>query len=168
MEKLLSIKILTLHPGTIGGYFIVHCVVRLCHKIEYNMSATREAHAYWSGQPSLSPGDLPNPEIKPRSSSLKADSLPAEPPGKPMNNGVHSLSLFQGISLTQELNWGLLHCRRILYQLSYQESPSRVQPRLKGYVRSLRTCAMHTSHKWYSVYLEQEKSVYNIQPLAMH
>ena len=35
-----------------------------------------------------------------------------------------SLSLLQGIFLTQESNWGLLHCRRILYQLSYQRSPS--------------------------------------------
>ena len=32
------------------------------------------------------------------------------------------LSLLQGISLTQESNWGLLHCRRILYQLSHQGS----------------------------------------------
>ena len=40
--------------------------------------------------------------------------------GKPKNTGVGSLSLLQGIFLTQELNWGLLHCRRILYQLSYQ------------------------------------------------
>ena len=30
-----------------------------------------------------SPGDLPNPGIKPRSSALQADSLPAEPQGKP-------------------------------------------------------------------------------------
>jgi len=30
-----------------------------------------------------------------------------------------SLSLIQGIFSTQESNWGLLHCRRILYQLSY-------------------------------------------------
>ena len=35
------------------------------------------------------------------------------------NTGVGSLSLLQGIILTQELNCGLLHCRRILYQLSY-------------------------------------------------
>ena len=27
------------------------------------------------------------------------------------------------IALTQELNWGLLHCRRILYQLSDEGSP---------------------------------------------
>ena len=43
-----------------------------------------------------------------------------------------SLSLLQQIFLTQESNWGLLHCRQILYQLSYQERPkwnsfSRVQ-----------------------------------------
>ena len=31
-----------------------------------------------------------------------------------------SLSLLQGIFLTQELNQGLLHCRRILHQLSYE------------------------------------------------
>ena len=33
-----------------------------------------------------------------------------------------SLSLLQQIFLTQELNWGLLHCWGILYQLSYQET----------------------------------------------
>ena len=52
-----------------------------------------------------------------------ADSLPAEPQGKPKNTGVGSLSLLQQIFPTQESNWGLLHCRRILYQLSYQGSP---------------------------------------------
>ena len=67
--------------------------------------------------------DLPNPGIEPRSPSLQADSLPAEPQGKPKNTGVGSLSLLQQIFLTQELNWGLLHHRRILYQLSYQGSP---------------------------------------------
>ena len=34
------------------------------------------------------------------------------------NTGVGSLSRLQRIFLTQELNWGLLHCRWILYQLS--------------------------------------------------
>ena len=37
----------------------------------------------WSGQPFPSPGDLPNPGIKPRSPALQADSLPAEPQGSP-------------------------------------------------------------------------------------
>ena len=50
----------------------------------------------------------------------QADSLPAEPQGKPKNTGVRSLSLLQQIFPTQELNRGLLHCRLILYQLSYQ------------------------------------------------
>ena len=57
---------------------------------------------------------------KPRSPTLQANSLPAEPPGKPMNTGVGSLSLLQGIFLAQESNQDLLHCRRILYQLSHQ------------------------------------------------
>ena len=47
---------------------------------------------YWSGLPFPSPGDLPNPEIKPRSPTLQADSLPAEPQGKPKNTGVGSPS----------------------------------------------------------------------------
>ena len=58
------------------------------------------------------------PGIESRSPVLKADSLPSEPPGKPKNTGVGSISLLQGIFLTQESNWCLLHCRRILYQLS--------------------------------------------------
>ena len=39
---------------------------------------------YWSGLPFPSPGDLPNPGIKPRSPSLKAASLLSDPPGRPM------------------------------------------------------------------------------------
>jgi len=70
---------------------------------------------YWSGWPFPSPGDLPNPGIKPRSPTLQVDSLPAEPPGKPKNTGVD----FQWVFLTQESNWSLLHFRRILYQLSF-------------------------------------------------
>ena len=77
---------------------------------------------YWSEKPFPSPGDLPNSGIEPRSPALQADSLPAEPQGKPKNINVGGLSLLQWIFPTQELNWGLLHCRRILYQLSYQGS----------------------------------------------
>ena len=62
------------------------------------------------------PGDLPNPGIEPRSPTLQADSLSTEPTGKPNNTEVGSLSLLQGTFLAQELNQGLLHCRRILYQ----------------------------------------------------
>ena len=78
---------------------------------------------YWSGLPFPSPGDLPYPGNEPESPALQVDSLPAEPPGKPKNTGVGSLSLLQGIFPTQESNWVLLHCRQILYQLSYEGSP---------------------------------------------
>ena len=47
---------------------------------------------------------------------------PWDSPGK--NTRVGSLSLLQGIFLTQGLNPGLPHCRWILYQLSHQGSPS--------------------------------------------
>ena len=62
------------------------------------------------------------------SRSVVSDSLwphglysPWNSPGQ--NTGVGSLSLLQGIFLTQESNQGLLHCRRILYKLNYQGSP---------------------------------------------
>ena len=57
------------------------------------------------------------------SNSLRPHGLysPWNSPGQ--NTGVGSLSLLQGIFPTQELNLGPLHCRRILYQLSYQGSP---------------------------------------------
>ena len=63
------------------------------------------------------------PGIEPRSPTLQADSLPSEPPEKPKNTGVGSLSVFQEIFPTQELNWSLLHCKWILHQLSYQGRP---------------------------------------------
>ncbi len=91
------------------------------HQAPPSMGFSRQE--YWSGVPLPSPGDLPNPGIKPRSPALQVDSLPAEPQGKPKNTGVGSLSLLKWIFSTQELNWGLLHCRQILYQLSYQGSP---------------------------------------------
>ena len=46
---------------------------------------------YWSGQPSPSPGDLPNPGIEPGSPALQADPLRSEPPGKPQL--VHNIPL---------------------------------------------------------------------------
>ena len=59
---------------------------------------------YWSGLLFLTPGDLPNPGIEPRSPTLQANSLPAEPQGKPKSTGVGRLSLLQQIISTQESN----------------------------------------------------------------
>ena len=49
-----------------------------------------------SGLPCPPPGVLPNRGIKSRFPILKVDSLLSEPPRKPMNTGVSSLSLFRG------------------------------------------------------------------------
>ena len=45
---------------------------------------TREVQEYWSGLSFPPLGHLPNPGIEPRSPALQTDSLPAEPPGKPI------------------------------------------------------------------------------------
>ena len=42
--------------------------------------------------------DLPNPGVKHRSPTLQADSLPADPPGKPKKTGVGCHALLQGSS----------------------------------------------------------------------
>ena len=67
-------------------------------------------------------------KVKSESRSVMSDSLwphelysPWNSPGQ--NTGVGSLSLLQGIFPTQGSNPGLLHCRRILYQLSHKGSP---------------------------------------------
>ena len=91
----------------------------LCDPMDYTVQGILQARIpEWVAVPSSR--DLPNPGIKPRSLAMQMDSLPDEPPGEPKNSGVSSLSLLQGIFLTKESNWGLLHCRWILYQLSYQ------------------------------------------------
>ena len=52
------------------------------HQVPQSMEFSRQE--YWSGLPFPSPGNLPNPVIKPKSPSLQADALPSEPPGKPI------------------------------------------------------------------------------------
>ena len=51
---------------------------------------------YWNGLPFPSPGDFPEPGIKPGSLALPADSLPSEPSGK-TNDTLSNLTfqLFQ-------------------------------------------------------------------------
>ena len=50
----------------------------VAHQAPLSMESSRPE--YWSGQPFPSPGNLPNPGIKPRSPTLQVDSLPSEPP----------------------------------------------------------------------------------------
>ena len=46
---------------------------------------------FWSGLPFPSPGDLPNPGIKPGSPTLQTGALPSEPPGKLVYQTVKNL-----------------------------------------------------------------------------
>ena len=96
----------------------------VAHQAPLSVGFSRQEH--WSGLPCPPLGDLSNPGIKTRSPALRVDSLLSEAPGKPKNTRVGSLSLLQGIFSTQGSNWDLLHCRWILYQLSYQGSPERL------------------------------------------
>ena len=63
------------------------------------------------------------PRDRTQVSCVAADSLPAEPQGKPNDTGVGSLSLLQQIFLTQELNQGLLHCWKILLPTELSGKP---------------------------------------------
>ena len=51
-------------------------------------------HEYWSGLPFPSPGDLPDPGIKPGSPALQADALLSEPPGKPCEVAGQGLFIY--------------------------------------------------------------------------
>ena len=57
-------------------------------QVPVSMEMEFSRQEYRSGMPFPSPGDLPDPGIKPRSSEMQADSLPSEPLGKPMHHGV--------------------------------------------------------------------------------
>ena len=60
--------------------------------VSYSMEFSRPE--YWTEQPFPSPGNLPNPRTEPRSPALQADSLTAEPQGKPMKWYILSLTRF--------------------------------------------------------------------------
>ena len=97
---------------------------------------------YWSRLPFLSPGDLPSPGIKPRSPTLQADALPSE-----SRKSLRGVRLFatpwtiESMEFSRPEYWSgwpfpspgdlpnpgvKLHCRPILYQLSYQGSPVNI------------------------------------------
>ena len=106
--------------------------LRLCesHSVLSNPLGPHGPYSLWNspgqstgvGSLSLLQGIFPTQGSN-RSPTLQADSLPAEPQGKPKNTGVGSLSLLLQIFLSQELNRGLLHCRQFFNQLSYQGIP---------------------------------------------
>ena len=60
---------------------------------------------YWSGLPFPSPGDAPNPGIKPRSPSLQTDALPSELPGKPRKLEWAATSFSKRSSWPRDRTW---------------------------------------------------------------
>ena len=67
-------------------------IAQSCPTLDNNMDYSQQApmsmefsrQEYWSGLPFSSSGDLPHPGIEPRPPTLQAESLPSEPPGKPL------------------------------------------------------------------------------------
>ena len=83
-------------PKTFSNSLTVLCLVAVIPwtvgcQAPLSMEFSRQE--YWSGLLCPPPEDLLNPGIEIRFPTLQADSLPSEPPGKPMNTGVGSLSL---------------------------------------------------------------------------
>ena len=72
---------------------------------------------YWNGLPFPSPGDLPNPGIKPRSAALQADALPCKPPGSPLK--IKQSGLFTETLHYFLKNKRILHVSNIVW---YMES----------------------------------------------
>ena len=84
-------------------WLVVQSRPTLCDPMDCSLQDS-SIHGDSPGMEDPPPGDLPNPAIKPRFPTLQADSLPFKPPEKPMNTGVGSQSLLQGLFPTQELN----------------------------------------------------------------
>ena len=71
---------------------IAQSCLTLCDPIDRNLPGS-SVHGifqqeYWSVLPFPSPGELPNPGIKPRSPAFRADALPSDPPGKMQSLGL--------------------------------------------------------------------------------
>ena len=87
-----ALLLLIVRPLVHGGSLVLISHVKSCptlvtpwtiaYQAPLSMGFSREE--YWNGLPFPSPGDLPNWGIEPRSPALPADSLPTEPPGKPL------------------------------------------------------------------------------------
>ena len=69
------------HSGILKVKVAQSCLTR-CNPMDYTVHGILQTRILeWVVIP-FSPGDLPNPGIEPRSPTLQADSLPAEPPGE--------------------------------------------------------------------------------------
>ena len=78
---------------------------------------------FWSGLPCPSPGDLPDPGIKPGFPSLQADSLSSESPGKPKVLAAQSCpNLYDLMGCNRILEW-------VIIPFSRRSSDPGIEPR---------------------------------------
>ena len=71
---------ISLKPALLLSYSVMSNSVNswaVAHQAPLSMGFSRQE--YWSGFPFPSPGDLPDPGVKPESPIVQADSLPSEP-----------------------------------------------------------------------------------------
>ena len=65
----------------------------IAHQVPLPMGFPRQE--YWSGLPFPSPGDIPDPEIEPKSPALACKFFTTEPPGKPINRWILPFATIQ-------------------------------------------------------------------------
>ena len=96
----------------VAQLYLTHCNTMDC-QAPLSMELFRPEH--WNGLPFPSPGDLPDPGIKPGSPTLQADSLPCEPPEKPPHiysrNTSHVIRCQRVILM---MSFSLLHVHLVL------------------------------------------------------
>ena len=106
----------------VSEFQVVQLCLTLCDPKDYTVHGILQARILeWVAFPFYRGSSQSG--IEPRAPIFWADSLPAEPQGNPKSTRVGILFLLQWTFLTQESNHDLLHCRWILYPLSYQGSP---------------------------------------------
>ena len=109
----------------------------------------------------LPPEDLPNPRIQPRSLALQADSLPAEPQGKPKNTGISSLSLLQQIILTQELTTVSCIAGRFFTNWAIRED--HIKKRCQQYTEELHKKVLHGPDNHNGVITHLSETSWNVK-----
>ena len=104
----------------------------ISHQAPLSMGFSRQE--YWSGLLFPSPGYLPDPGIETRSPALQADSLPSEPPEKPLLMAIVltillliSLSIKQGFKYGQSLIFSFYYRKSYAFLLKYYGHLSALQ-----------------------------------------
>ena len=97
-------------------------VAQLCPTLQLYSPQNSPAE-YCSGWSFPSPGDRPKPGIEPRSSTLQADALPPEPPGKPIRTNARAedgITLTQTVYLKKREKWFLKEVSSIVIKKEWE------------------------------------------------